>query len=208
MPFTQDFIQIDHVKVHLLRYSDFDPSTYLDHLTDDEKERYFGFSNLKRKKEFTATRILRHRLFGFEHIHYNEHGAPYIKKEGFISISHAPGVVGIALCHNFKIGLDLEIIRPKAAKLADKFLSVDEMEIFDRTDHIEMTKVWSAKEVLYKLAGRREIHFKTELLLNKVSRDEWQGKIINPDETLLTNLCIMDHQELVISFNSSACESR
>lgn len=206
MPFTQEFIQIDQVNIHLLRFVDFNPENYLDHLTPDEQERYFGFHHFNRKQEFTATRILRHRLFGYEHIHYDTHGAPYIEGEGFISISHAKGIVGIALCKDFKIGLDLETVRSKASKLASKFLSESESTQFDFNDPVEMTKVWSAKEVLYKLAGRRGIHFKSELLLYKENKNSWRGLIRNENHELHTKLSIFDFQDTIVSVNTHACE--
>lgn len=208
MPFTQDFIQMDHVHIHLLRYVDFDPVTYLDQLTANEKDRFFGFNHENRRKEFAATRILRHRLFGFEHIHYDSHGAPYIEKEGYISISHAKDIVGIALCKKFKVGLDLETIRPKASLVANKFLNAIEAKSFDVHDPVEMTKVWSAKEVLYKLAGRKGIHFKTELLLQKEQKNVWSGRIINPLEELSTSISILDHYNTIISVNTTACERK
>ena len=86
-----------------MHFNAFSPADYLDQLTEQEKERFFSFTNVNRQREFVATRILRHRLFGFQHIHYDEHGAPYIEDEGFISISHAPSTVGIALSKDFKI---------------------------------------------------------------------------------------------------------
>ncbi|MFN5912100.1 MAG: 4'-phosphopantetheinyl transferase family protein [Bacteroidota bacterium] len=201
MPFTQDSIQIDQVKVHLLHYQDFDSSTYLDHLTDDEKERYLSFAHPERRKQFAATRILRHRIFGFEHIHYDPSGAPYINKEGFISISHSSGVVGIALCKGFKVGLDLETIRSKAAKLSRKFLSDREISMLDSTDPVEMTKAWSVKEVLYKLAGRKGVHFRTDLLIDKVGPNQWEGQIVNPDKILRTKVCTIDHVDTILSVN-------
>lgn len=208
MPFTQDYIHLDQVHIHLLKYRDFDPCTFLDQLTEDEKERFFSFTNNNRRKEFVATRILRHRLFGFEHIHYDQNGAPYINSEGFISISHAKDIVGIALCKEFKVGLDLETIRNKASLVASKFLNESEYGEFNSDDPIEMTKVWSAKEVLYKLAGRKGIHFKTELLLKKEFKNIWKGRILSPGEELLTTISSLDHRDTIISVNSTACERK
>jgi phosphopantetheinyl transferase len=184
-------------------YDWFDTSLYLDHLTTDETERFFSFKHENRKQEFLATRILRHQLFGFTHIHYNNHGAPYIEDEGFISISHAPGVVGIAVCHAFQIGLDIEPMRPKAHALQEKFLSEAEKICFDTSNEVEMTKVWSAKEALYKLAGRKQLIFKKELLLDKSTEEVWRGTIINPTSTLKVDLNIFVKDHLVISINDS-----
>ena len=189
-----------------MHYKAFIPSDYLDNLTDQERERYFSFNNINRQCEFVATRILRHRLFGFEHIHYDEHGAPYIENEGFISISHAPGVVGIALCKDFKIGLDLEPKRNKAKKLFPKFLSKNEIEELDVESEDEMTTAWSLKEVLYKLAGRKQIIFKTDLLIEKVAPNHWSGTIINPDEKIKVELTTFVRNDLIICMSSDSCK--
>lgn len=206
MPFTQELLHIKGVELHLLRYVDFDPFTYLDQLTESEKERFFTFRHIDRKREFVATRILRHRIFGFQHIHYDAHGAPYIDGEGFISISHAEGLVGIAFCKDFKIGMDLETIREKAAYLSSKFLSEEEKRIFNAADAIEMTRVWSAKEVLYKLAGRKEILFKSQLLLSKSNDETYLGTVVNPDHVLKMNIHSMFWNDTIISLNVTACE--
>jgi 4'-phosphopantetheinyl transferase EntD len=205
VPFTQEIIQLKHVEVHLLYFEAYSSSDFLDQLTEQEKERYFSFTHENRRMEFVATRILRHRLFGFQHIHYDEHGAPYIEDEGYISISHAPGVVGIAISKAFKVGLDLESIREKAADVSYKFLSEEESLALDKNSPLEMTKVWSAKEVLYKLAGRKQILFKEHLLLKKLSDENWQGTIINPSETIKVDLAIFVKNDLVISVNPTAC---
>ena len=189
-----------------MHYKAFIPSDYLDNLTDQERERYFSFNNINRQCEFVATRILRHRLFGFEHIHYDEHGAPYIENEGFISISHAPGVVGIALCKDFKIGLDLEPKRNKAKKLFPKFLSNNEIAELDVESEDEMTTAWSLKEVLYKLAGRKQIIFKTDLLIDKVAANHWSGTIINPDEKIKVELTTFVRNDLIICVSSDSCK--
>ena len=206
MPFIQENIHLKKIEVHLMHYKTFIPSDYLDNLTDQERERYFSFTNINRQCEFVATRILRHRLFGFEHIHYDEHGAPYIENEGFISISHSPGVVGIALCKDFKIGLDLEPKRNKAKKLFPKFLSKNEIEELNVESEDEMTTAWSLKEVLYKLAGRKKIIFKTDLLIEKVAPNHWSGTIINPDEKIKVELTTFVRNDLIICVSSDSCK--
>jgi len=206
MPFNQELLQINQIGIHLLHFNEFDPFHYLDQLTLNEQERFFSFKHLNRKREFVATRILRHRLFGFEHIHYDENGAPYIKQEGYISISHAPNVVGIAISKYFKIGLDLEMVREKSLLVKHKFLSQDETSKLALGSMVEMTKVWSGKEVLYKLAGRKEIHFKTELLLTKKTETDWIGTIHNENHVLKVEMCIFEHNGTIVSLNTLPCE--
>jgi len=201
--FNQDTIHLKNCSIHLLSFNGFEPREYLQHLTPEETERFFSFKHLNRQQEFVATRILRHQLFGFSHIHYNEHGAPFIENEGFISISHAPGIVGLAISRDFQIGLDIEPLRPKALLLKDKFLSDEERTHFDIHSELEMTKVWSAKEALYKLAGRKQIIFKTDLILKKQSSSIWEGRIINPNAQLKVELNIFVKDGRVITVNDS-----
>lgn len=206
MDFKLDHIKHGNTVVYTLSFSDFDPFSYLDHLTSDELQRFETFSHIKRKREFVATRILRHSIFGFKHIHYNSVGAPFIKDEGFISISHAENLVGIALNPDYQIGLDLELIQGKAQILYPKFLNEFEQANFDLDNKEMMTACWSAKETLYKLAGRKEIDFKKDLHLYIRSKNLWEGKIINPTEIFSVNLQIMKYSNYVITFNSSSIE--
>jgi 4'-phosphopantetheinyl transferase len=202
-PFNQESIQLKNSIIHLMHFSAFQPLDFLHHLTPEETERFFSFKHLNRQQEFVATRVLRHELFGYSHIHYNAHGAPYIEDEGFISISHAPGLIGLAISRDFQLGLDVEPIRPKALLVKDKFLSEEEKQHFDTRSELEMTKVWSAKEALYKLAGRKQIIFKTDLLLNKQSEDIWEGRIINPNVHLKVELNIFVKDQCVITINDN-----
>lgn len=206
MSFKRSKISSGSTQIHFLEYDDFDPSDYLDRLTTAEQERYFGFSHIKRKREFVATRILRHALFGFEHIHYNEHGAPYIEGEGFISISHSKNQVAIGLNKAYCIGLDLEPHRANILSVSAKFLHPNERKVFDCSDFVTVTKLWSAKEALYKLAGRKKIIFAKELLLSKDENENWIGWIDNHDHELHVKLDIFDLNGTIVTINSEAVE--
>ncbi len=199
-------IESGSTHIHLMSYSDFDPNKYIDHLTGIEQERFFSFKHIQRKREFIATRILRHKVFGFQHIHYSTIGAPYIEDEGFISISHSPHLAGIAVNKEYMIGLDLEWPRENILEIAPKFITQKELDFFDGSNKLEMTKVWSTKEAMYKLAGRKKIIFKKELLLSKDENGQWLGEIVNPDHTLRVKIAIFDHQGTVVSINSCAIE--
>ena len=204
--FIRNDFDFGNVKVHLMDFNDFEPSDFLDKLTEIEIERYMSFSNLHRKREFVASRILRHEVVGFEHIHYDSVGAPFIKGEGYISISHTLNTVGIAVSEKFKLGLDIEVVRPKILNIKHKFLSLEELKFIDTESIAELTKVWTAKEALYKVSGRNGINFRTELFLNKKSDQLWEGKILDKDAYLKTDLNIFEYQNRMIAINTSALE--
>lgn len=190
--------------IHLCRYNDFEPTEFMQYLTDIEKQRLLSFKHIRRRREFMATRILRHRAIGFQHINYDHNGAPYIDNAGYISISHSTNEVGLAINPNFKIGLDLESPRKNVQQLMHKFLSEHEKETFDIDNYIEVCKIWSAKEAMYKLAGRKKIHFKSELLLNKDSDEFWSGRIINYNHDLSVKLNIFEQNDTIISINTES----
>ena len=94
-----------------------------------------------------------------------------------VSLSHSGAWVAAVLAHGGRAGVDVEIIRDKAQRLAGKFLAPDEWTAAQATTHVmpnyaahtHYTLLWSAKEALYKLAARRGIIFRQQLLLHEFS---------------------------------------
>lgn len=187
-------------------YDAFSPSDYLHLLSELEQVRLASFSHINRKREFVATRILKHQLFGYKKIEYTDSGAPFIEHEGYISISHTKGCCAIGVSEEFKIGLDLELRSDKAQKLYSKFLNEEELRFLDPTDPLTMTCAWSCKESLYKLAGRKQLIFKTDLLLIDKNGDMWKTKIRNPDHIISVDLVSILRDPLIITINTSAIE--
>jgi 4'-phosphopantetheinyl transferase len=201
MSFSEQAIPFKHSTVHLLHYQNFDPSTFLDYLTDIERERYFAFTHPHRQREFVATRYLRHQLFGFEHIHYDHNGAPYIRSEGYISISHTHGIVGIAFNKEFQIGLDIETRSERARRVFSRFLSDEEIRSFDTSNADEMTVAWCAKETLYKISNSKSIDFRNQLSLkpNGISRLLGEIKIEEIQSTAEIHTFVSDQYVLTIN---------
>jgi phosphopantetheinyl transferase len=195
-------IKIENQMIYTLEFDPFNTYNYFDLLTTQEVERALSFKSLRRRHEFVATRILRHEIFGFNHIKYNEVGAPYIEEEGFISISHADGIVGIALNKSHEVSLDIETISNQAIRLRDKFLSENERKKLNIDSPIEMTKAWSLKEVLYKLSGKKGLHFKEQLLLEKQNDENWLGRLIYDDHLIAVELFTFVREKVIISCNT------
>ena len=80
------------------------------------------------------------------------------------------------------------------------------MQLFDCTNPDVVTKLWSAKEALYKLAGRKEILFIEELLLSKTEDGLLSGSIINPDHELYVKLDIFERNGMFITINTDEVE--
>lgn len=206
--FNRENIIVGDTQVQLIEFEEFEPNDYLHLISEQEQLRLDSFNHIQRKREFMATRILKHDLFGYKKIEYESHGAPFIKGEGFISISHSQNCCGIAVCENYKIGLDLEAISPKAQTLESKFISDHERSYLDTSDTLLMTKVWSCKEALYKLAGRKKLIFKTDLLLLNKNENDWNCEIVNPSEIIRVQLKSIEQIDRIITINTCAIESK
>ncbi len=197
---------IGETNVVLMFFEDFDPSSLIHHLTDQEKERFFNFNHLKRKQEFIATRILRHELFGFQHIHYDEVGAPFIKGVGHISISHTDNCVGIAYSEKYKVGLDLEVIKSKILRIGHKFLSETESDDFDKNNAQSLTELWTAKETLYKLSGKKELSFQKNLVVKKIKNQFLEGTVVSENSCFNVEITLKQIGSMIMAVNSKACE--
>lgn len=187
--------------IYILKYFDFNPADFLAELSDQDLNKYHQFSHVKRKREFVATRILKNQIWGPVSIHYSSIGAPFIPSEGFISISHAQNTVAIVNNPNYAVGIDLEKKDVKARKLHLKFLNEKEKKIFNLASDREMTLCWSAKECMYKLAGRKKIDFKKDLHLKKESDSILIGTIQNPSEQIQVKIRIFEFEDFILTMN-------
>lgn len=197
--FVRESLEFGHVAVHLLYYEDFNITDYFHNLLVEEQLKLEQFSSQSRKMEYTATRVLRSMLFGNDPIQYDSNGAPFILSEGYISISHAKNVVGIAFSSQFPIGFDLEPIDVKVLRVCHKFLNKKEMELFDDSKVEDMIRVWSAKEALYKISGRKGLVFSEDLLVTPLDEDLWIGKFKGLNEIKSVHLKSEVHSNFVVS---------
>ena len=97
-----------------------------------------------------------------------------------VSLSHSGAWVAAVLAQGGRVGVDIELIRDKAQRLASKFLGPTEWAAaqaatqgaLPEVAHAHYTLLWSAKETLYKLAVQRGIIFKKQLLLSPCTHQE------------------------------------
>ena len=82
-------------------------------------------------------------------ITYSPNGQPLLAGK-HISFSHAKKIVAVA-CADFPIGIDIEKIQDKIVALHSKFVSKDELTSEELKNSEAITRVWTAKEAVYKL---------------------------------------------------------
>lgn len=120
------------------------------------------FQNERRRAEHLAwRRIVRRELGRNVSISYNEVGAPVVDTPNtYISVAHGAGCVVVAISDS-RIGVDVESQERDFTKAASRYMSDEEMAL--SVEQSWPVKVWTAKEALYKLYGKRGIELKTDL---------------------------------------------
>ena len=152
---------------------------------DDYRARMPVTADAGRQAQWLAGRALVHRLLAeFPHhagtgvrLHNDATGRPWLAgatQELAVSLSHSGVWVAAMLAQGGRAGVDVEMIRDKAQRLAGKFLAAEEWAAAQAATHAapvhaastHYTLLWSAKETLYKLAAQRGIIFREQLLLS------------------------------------------
>ena len=124
----------------------------------------------RRRQEWLASRVLVYRLlqnFTSEPLVLarTEEGMPFFPGNPLhVSITHSPRLAAVILSDIYKVGIDIELITPKALRVADKFLTEAEKE-HTASDETKTCLYWSAKETLYKLYSRKRLLLRENLLL-------------------------------------------
>lgn len=123
----------------------------------------------KRTLHWLATRVLlRHMLdtTGFIDCPSDENGKPYLANfPQRISLTHSFDYAAVMMSNNGEVGIDLELVKPKILRIADKFMKPDELGAIGN-QHIEkLYACWCAKEAVYKLQGNKGVSFKDNMTI-------------------------------------------
>ena len=106
-----------------------------------------------------------------------DNGKPYLKGVPFhFSFSHCKGYAACAVSDHFPIGIDIEIIHPRIAKVAHKFLNDAEKAMLVNLNEEDALKqlafFWAAKEAMYKKHEQLGIDFARDFnILNLTNLD-------------------------------------
>jgi len=154
-------------------------------LSPEELHKYRSISNDKRKCEFLSIRKVVQTIYNEEeYISYSKNGKPNLAISGHrISISHSDGLLGILTHPITEVGIDLQVITPKIARIKHKFLSEAELASSENLEN-KMIIYWCAKEALFKYYSKGNVDFKNNLFIEPFdlsSSGQLIGKIYMPD---------------------------
>ncbi len=140
-----------------------------------------------RRLEWLASRILARQVLG-NHVSIlkQANNKPYLDDLNIhLSISHAKGYAGIAFAP-FPVGVDLEWMDGRAARISQRFMNVWEFELclpeIPETHLYVKTRIWSLKEAVYKLFSKNGVAFKEQIITQKFSDLGAEGYLHHENE--------------------------
>lgn len=171
-------------------------------LSKTEIAFYKTIKNERRKTEWLGVRLLLKKHLGhYSEIKYNTTGNPYIKHDLNISITHSKNILGIILSQKKAVGMDVEIISDKILRTAQKFITIEELNLFSEQDKIKKIYLnWCCKETLFKIKEHGGFDFKTNFRvidseLNKSGTKEALIILDNHSESYILKYEFIKHKE-------------
>ena len=153
-------------------------------LSEADKNATLSLSLSKRRLERIACRKVLASLLQKNKIviEYGKNGAPLM--DGFhVSFSHSGEMVAVAISVSNPVGIDIEKIQDKIVALQSKFVTEHELTSEESKNKDIITRVWTAKEAVYKLFSGETPDFKEQIF---VKSDK--ATILLHDKTHTVNL--------------------
>ena len=129
------------------------------------------FQNDKRRREHLAwRRIVRNELGRNVIIEYNEVGAPVVDTPNTcISVSHGGERVAVAIADE-PVGVDIEALDRNFDHIKERYMTAQEVALSDNDNWPAI--VWTAKEAIYKLYGKREVDLTKDIRITSFDAAE------------------------------------
>jgi 4'-phosphopantetheinyl transferase len=126
-------------------------------LSPGETEFLRSVRNEGRKKQWLSTRTIVARLLNrsYSGLVYDECGKPRLGDgRRHISITHSGDYSAVIISDRYRVGIDIERARDRIERVADRFLSEEELRMIGSEKRLQKLCVcWGAKESIYKLNG-------------------------------------------------------
>ena len=159
-------------------------------------------------KQQLSIRILIFNFFNKYHLSYDEKGKPFLDNGYSISISHSNEYAAILLDKKNPCGVDIEKISLKVERIKHKFLSKKELAIVSKSNNdLELlTKMWCAKETLYKYYGKKEVIFDEHLSLRitDTNQSQFKGKIAIKGFNRTLNLVVLKIENFILVYTKNS----
>lgn len=162
--------------------------------------------NPVRQAEWIVGRILVKSLcekfdIEFQGIGKEDTGKPFLNGSDVnISISHSFPIAAAMIHLDKPCGIDMERPRDKHNYVKMKYLHASEMEFKD--DLQKLCTIWCAKEVIYKIFGRKFLSLKDEIKVVFESENQIKGEILKLGHESIHDLHYEWVKEYLLAFGT------
>ncbi|GLB48426.1 4'-phosphopantetheinyl transferase family protein [Neptunitalea lumnitzerae] len=131
-------------------------------LTPQCQDRVAGMKSDIHRRGFLSVRHLLQK-FGYtaHDLFYDANGKPHLKDGNYISITHSFEYAAVIVSTSHDVGIDIEMKRAKIIRIAPKFTTLKDYAHLTNEEQLveKLTKVWCAKESLYKIYATPGLSF-------------------------------------------------
>jgi phosphopantetheinyl transferase len=187
-----------------------DPETLLADLPENDRRVKLA-QHSKGRGEYAASRILAGILCEKNDLTYNgiekdDCNKPYLIGTNIhISLSHSYPFAAAMIHLDEACGIDIERPQEKIRRIAHKFMNTAE-ENWTGINLDDLTTIWSAKETLYKIHGRKKLVFKEQMTILPTGSEAKRsliGLVRSENSEKKYNLGIERIEDFIITFLES-----
>ena len=199
MPFLKEFIINYNTKIKLWKINtgelnNFELDVYDSSLIKSKKSQLA-------KEQFLAVRKILHLENPSYKIRYDESGKPSINSDLNISISHSNLIAGIVFSGFNQTAIDIEDKESKIINIQNKFLNESEkLKDEYQSDLDYLTKIWTAKESIYKALGIKGISFSDNIVIKNIKKNKGHGYYINGKEKYKFDLMFFSIDNYILCY--------
>ena len=199
MPFLKEFIinyntKIKLWKINIGELNNFELDVYDSSLIKSKKSQLA-------KEQFLAVRKILHLENPSYKIRYDESGKPSINSDLNISISHSNLIAGIVFSGFNQTAIDIEDKESKIINIQNKFLNESEkLKDEYQSDVDYLTKIWTAKESIYKALGIKGISFSDNIVIKNIKKNKGHGYYINGKEKYKFDLMFFSIDNYILCY--------
>ena len=199
MPFLKEFIINYNTKIKLWKLN-LGELNYFELDVHDSSLLKSKKSQLA-KEQFLAVRKILHLENPSYKIRYDESGKPLINSDLNISISHSNLMAGIVFSGFNQTGIDIEEKKSKIINIQNKFLNESEkLKDEYQSDLDYLTKIWTAKESIYKALGIKGISFSDDIIIKNTKKNKGHGYYINGKEKYKFDLMFFSIDNYILCY--------
>ena len=199
MPFLKEFIINYNTKIKLWKLN-VGELNFFELDVHDSSLLKLKKSQLAKEQFLAVRKILHHENPSYK-IRYDESGKPSINSDLSISISHSNLIAGIVFSGFNQTAIDIEDKESKIINIQNKFLNESEkLKDEYQSDVDYLTKIWTAKESIYKALGIKGISFSDNIVIKNIKKNKGYGYYINGKEKYKFDLMFFSIDNYILCY--------